>query len=156
MRTQLMLVGALVGMLGTYTATAQDKPKNQPTTAPAPNAPSGEVQLGNVRLPRGVKADGKPLAAGTYQVRLTPQTAAPEAKGGTASLERWVEFLQGGQVKGREVVSIVPQAEIATVQKGTAPGANSSKVELLVGGDYIRVWINRGGNHYLIHMPPAA
>ena len=159
MRNQLILVGTIIGALGVGSArglTAQDVPKNQPTTAPAVTAPSGELQLGSVRLNRGVKADGKPLAAGTYEVRLTAQTASPEAKGGTAGLERWVEFLQGGQVKGREVVSIIPQSEIDRVQKGSAPAANASKVELLVGGDYIRVWINRGGNHYLIHFPPAA
>jgi hypothetical protein len=23
----------------------------------------------------------------------------------------------------------------------------------LRGNDYVRVWINRAGNHYLIHMP---
>ena len=24
---------------------------------------------------------------------------------------------------------------------------------LLKGGDYLRVWINKGGNYYLIHLP---
>jgi hypothetical protein len=28
-------------------------------------------------------------------------------------------------------------------------------VELLKGEDYLRVWINRGGNHYLVHLPVA-
>jgi hypothetical protein len=28
-------------------------------------------------------------------------------------------------------------------------------VEALKGGDYIRVWINRGGHNYLVHLPPA-
>jgi hypothetical protein len=64
-----------------------------------------------------------------------------------------VEFVQKGQVKGREVVSIVPQSEIAQVQKDTPPHANSSKVETLKGGDYVRLWINKGGNHYLVHFP---
>jgi len=27
---------------------------------------------------------------------------------------------------------------------------------MLKGGDYWRVWINRGGNNYIINMPPAA
>jgi hypothetical protein len=88
-------------------------------------------------------------------VRLTAQQASPDAKGETAGLERWVEFMQKGQVKGREVVSIVPQSEIDKVQKDTPPHANTSKVEMLKGGDYVRVWINKGGNHYLIHLPPA-
>jgi len=130
-------------------------PKAQPETAPTPSAPTGDMPLVTVRLPKGVKADGKPLSAGTYQVRLTGQTAAPDAKGQTKALERWVEFVQKGQVKGREVVTIVPQAEIDKVQKDAPPPANGSKVETLKGGDYVRLWINKGGNHYLVHFPTA-
>ena len=164
---RFVLVGALAGALGVFAqpaaSFAQNKagtpgdrhaaPKEQPATAPAPSAPSGEMALGSVLLSKSVKADGKELKAGTYQVRLTAQSASPDAKGSTAGLERWVEFVQGTQVKGREVVSIIPQAEIAQVQKDTPPRANSAKVEMLKGGDYMRLWINRGGNHYLIHFP---
>jgi len=159
---QVILVGALVGALGTGALYAQaDKggghaaPKQQPGTAPAPSAPTGETALGSVRLPKAVKADGKSLPAGTYQVRLTSQMPSPDAKGQTQGLERWVEFVQGGQVKGREVVTIVPQAETKDVQKDTPPAANSSKIETLKGGDYMRLWINRGGNYYLVYFPTA-
>lgn len=159
---RLVLVGALVTLLGTGAAYAQGgqspqgghtAPKTQPATGPAVTAPEGQAALGSIHLGKAVKADGKPLPAGTYQVRLTADTASPEAKGATAGLERWVEFLQGGKVKGREVVTIIPQSEIASVQKDAPPARNSSKVELLKGGDYLRVWINRGGNHYLVHFP---
>ncbi len=155
---RLVLVGALVTMLGAGTAYAQGAgghtaPKPQPATGPAVTAPEGQIALGTVRLGRAVKADGKPLPAGTYQVRLTAETASPEAKGATAGLERWVEFVQGGQVKGREVVTIIPQGEIDKVQKDAPPARNGAKVETLKGGDYVRVWINRGGNHYLVHFP---
>lgn len=113
--------------------------------------PAGEMALGSVRVSKAVKADGKPLAAGTYQVRLTPQAATPSATGQTP--ERWVEFVKGKTVMGREVVTIVPQSEIAQVKKGAPPAANRAKVELLKGGDYLRLWINHGGNHYLVHFP---
>jgi hypothetical protein len=120
-------------------------------------APAGETALGTVRLTHSVMADGKPLKAGTYQVRLTSQEAAPPAAG--IKMERWVEFLQGGKVAGREVVSIVPQAELKDLMPGPdslpRAGSGSSRVEMLKGNDYVRVWINRGGVHYLIHMPPA-
>lgn len=161
---RLVLVGTLVSALGA-TALAQrgastsqaghTAPKPQPVSAPAPSVPAGEMALGSVRLGKGLKADGKPLSAGTYQIRLTAQTASPAAAGETPSAERWVEFRQGSQVKGREVVTIVPQSEIDKVQKDTPPRANGSKVETLKGGDYVRVWINRGGNHYLLHLPAA-
>jgi hypothetical protein len=127
-------------------------PKQQPTTAQDPNAPDAAMALGTVHIPRGVKADGKPLAAGVYQVRLTSDSAKPDAVGTSGKLERWVEFVQRGQVKGREVVSIVPQSEISLVQKDAPPPANGSKVQMLKGNDYLRVWINKGGNHYLIHL----
>ena len=173
---RLVLVGALVSALGAGAyaqgAASQDAakkpgksgaasgqgaghtaPKTQPPTEAAPSAPEGQLQLGTVQIPKGVKADGKPLPAGTYQVRLTADTASQDAKGQTKSLERWAEFVRGGKVAGREVVTIVPQADISKVQKDTPPKANSSKVETLKGGDYIRVWINKGGNHYLMHLP---
>ena len=161
---RLVLVGVLVGAYAvTGFAQMKDKstgqghmaPKTQPPTAAAAMGPDGEMTLGSVHFPKGVKADGKELAAGTYQVRLTPQSASPTAKGQTASLERWVEFMKGGKVAGREVVTIIPQAEISQVQKDTPPHANSSKIETLKGGDYVRLWINKGGNHYLVHFPSA-
>ena len=168
---RLVLVGILVSAVAAGTAYAQGAgssgkampqgaghtaPKAQPATETAPSAPEGQLALGTVSIPKGVKADGKPLAAGTYQVRLTPEQANPPAKGATASLERWAEFVKGGKVVGREVVTIVPQADIAKVEKDTPPRAGAAKVETLKGGDYIRVWINKGGNHYLMHLPANA
>jgi hypothetical protein len=160
---RLVLVGALVGAFAvTGFAQTKDKgtgqghtaPKPQPATGPAVMAPeSGQMALGTVHIPKPVKADGKPLPSGTYQVRLTPQSATPDAKGQSASLERWVEFVKSGKVAGREVVTIIPQSEIDKVQKDTPPHANSAKVETLKGGDYVRLWINKGGNHYLVHFP---
>jgi hypothetical protein len=135
---------------GYVSATAPESQPAGPEAAPA--APTGELALGTVRLPKAVLADGKPLKPGTYQVRLTPQEASQPAVGQTPSYERWVEFLQGGQVKGREVVSIVPQSDISKVAKGTPPPQGRAKIEGLKGDDYLRVWINRGGNHFLIHL----
>ena len=127
----------------------------QAAGAQAGKQASGATALGTVRIPRAVTANGERLAPGTYRVRLTGEDARPEAKGQTPSLERWVEFLQGSTVKGREVVSIVPEAEIAQVAEGRKVPAGSSRVEMLKGNEYLRVWINKGGNNYLIHMPPA-
>jgi len=158
---QWMIAGALTGVLalaGTVqaqkpAAQGERAPKQQPTTAAAPDVADSAMALGSVRIPRAVKADGKPLAAGTYQVRLTADEAKPDATGTSQKLERWVEFVQKGDVKGREVVSIVPQAEQKLVQKDTPPPAGGSKVQMLKGGEYLRVWINKGGNYYLIHLP---
>jgi hypothetical protein len=127
-------------------------------TKPADKKMSGEAgarSLGTVRLTRSVKANGEVLRAGSYQVRLTEDVAKPEAPGTQPTLERWVEFVQGGQVKGKEVVSIVPEAEIAKIAESKRVPQGSSRVEMLKGNEFVRVWINRGGTNYLIHMPPA-
>jgi hypothetical protein len=150
------LVGILAGSLCASDALAQHQtPNQQPPTATTPTAPAGEVALGKVHLTKAVTADGKPLPPGTYDVKLTAQAATPKAVGTTESLERWVEFTQGGTVKGREVVSIVPQEEIKMVVKDTPPAAGASKVQVLRGNEYVRVWINKAGNHYLIHLPAS-
>ena len=119
--------------------------------------PAAETSLGDVKLPRNVKADGKPLAAGTYQLRLSADMPAPPAAGIT--MERWVEFVQGGQVKGREVASIIPASEMkdlnSTNKLGLKDVKDGSRVEMLRGDDYLRVWIHNKGVNYLIHLPPG-
>lgn len=157
MKKQLVLAGILTVALGGGDAFAQHKaPNQQPTTAEAPAAPTGEVALGTITLPRAVTADGKPLPAGRYTVRVTADVAKPEAVGTTEELQRWAEFRKGSNVVGREVVSIVPAAEAKIVAKDAPPASGGSKVQMLRGNEYLRVWFNRGGNHYLIHLPTGA
>jgi hypothetical protein len=110
--------------------------------------------IGTVRLSQPVLADGKPLAAGTYQVRLSADQP-PAAVGLSPSASQWVEFVRSGRVAGRELASVVPASEIGQVAESQRPARNSSRVELLKGGDYIRVWINRGDSHYILNMPPG-
>lgn len=153
MKKHWVVVGILAGTLLAGDALAQQQaPVQQPTTAETPQVPTGEVSLGTVRIPRAVTADGKPLPAGTYTVRVTAQEAKPQAVGSTAALERWAEFLQKGEVKGREVVSIVPASESKLVVQDAPPASGGSKVQMLRGNEYLRVWFNRGGHHYLIHL----
>ena len=144
-----ILVTTLAAVLTAGVVSAQTTPQGQ--------VPAGEATLGSVSLPRSVMADGKPLKAGTYQVRLTAQAATPAVPGQT--MERWVEFVQGGKVAGREVVSIIPAAETKDLQPGPDAPASTrtgTRVEMLKGNEYLRVWINRAGVGYLIHLPPAA
>jgi len=136
-----LLVGALLASLGLPAALLAQ-------------ARAGGTSLGSVTLNRRVMADGQPLAAGTYQARLTADQPTPGA-GQSPDAERYVEFVRGGKVVGREVATVVSNADIATMVKGPKPAAGGSRVELLKGNDYVRVWINRGGMNYLIHMPPA-
>ncbi len=114
-------------------------------------AAQSATTLGTVRLSRGVMADGKALPAGSYSLRVSAD-AVTTPVGQASDNVKWIEFVQGGEVKGRELASVVPSAEVKQVIKGTAPAAGGAKVELLRGGEYLRVWANRGGSHYLIHL----
>lgn len=111
--------------------------------------------LGSITLSQRVTADGKALAPGTYQVRLTGEEPKPAA-GQSPEGAQYVEFLRGGQVVAREVATVISDADVKAVVKGPQPARGGSRVELLKGNDYVRIWINRGGNNYLIHLPPAA
>jgi hypothetical protein len=108
------------------------------------------MSLGSVRIARSVTADGKPLPAGTYMLRVSDEM--PKAVvGQSADGARWVEFLQGGAVKGREMATVLSKDELKAMGKGSvAPG--TAKVQTLKGNDYIRVWVNHAGTQYLIHL----
>ena len=111
--------------------------------------------LGSVTLNRKVTADGQPLAAGTYQVRLSADEPKPVV-GQSPEGERYVEFVRGGKVVAREVATVVSDADVKSIVKGPQPARGGVRVDLLKGNDYVRVWINRGGTNYILHMPPAA
>jgi hypothetical protein len=115
---------------------------------------SNSAGLGSVTLTRKVLADGQPLAAGTYQVRLSSEQVKPVV-GESPQSERYVEFVRAGKIEGREVATVIASDDMSAMKYGRPP-INSSKVEMLKGGDYLRVWINRGTNNYLIHLPTSA
>ena len=140
-----VMVVACIAAIGMPSAQAQLASANV-------DVPTGELALGTVELPRGVMANGQSLSAGTYDVRLTGQSASGDTVGALSVLARWVEFRQGDEVRGREVVSIVPGDEIGDVAKSAPPGSGSSRVEMLRGDEFLRVWINQDGTHFLIHL----
>src|SRR5207244_7989862 len=103
--------------------------------------------LCSVTLTRKLLADGQPLAPGTYQVRLSAEQPKPVVSE-SPDAERYVEFVRAGKVVGREVATVVTNTDMATIAKYHKPVTNSSKVETLKGADYLRLWLNRGGNNY--------
>ena len=143
MRSVVRLVGsiaagaAVIALLGETTLGAQ----------------SGQP-LGSVRVIQKVMANGQPLAAGTYTLRLLPDQVNPVV-GQTAAESQWVEFVSGGKVVGKEVATILSGPEAKKVTKGSGPAAGESKTQLLKGNDYIRIWVNQGGKHYLVHLAVA-
>lgn len=110
--------------------------------------------LASVRLPRAVMANGQALAAGTYSVRLSADAVKPVV-GQSAEGARWVEFVQGNQVRGKELATVLSGDAVGAVVEGTRPASGAAKVQLLKGEEYLRVWINSQGTHYLIHLSVA-
>jgi len=110
--------------------------------------------LGSVNVIRKVVANGQPLAAGTYTLRLLPEDLS-KVVGQTPAESRWVEFVKGGKVVGKEVATVLTGPEAKTVTKGGAPASGSSKTEMLKGNDYVRIWVNQGGTQYLVHLAIA-
>lgn len=108
--------------------------------------------LGTVRLPTAVLAGGETLAAGTYRMRLTGDQAKP-APGQTGRLERYVEYLQGTNVRARALAVIVPSDVIAQVADDRPPARGRHRIDRLKEDDYLRIWFNHGGDHVLLHHP---
>ena len=122
---------------------------------PAAAQAAKPVVLGSAHLAKAVMADGKSLAAGTYSLRVSDEKPAPVV-GQTADESRWIEFVQGGTVKGREMATVLSKDALKELaKKGGAPAAGTVKVEKLKGDDYIRIWANKGGTQYLIHLAMA-
>lgn len=160
------LISAQTGT-GSQTGTAQKPPPPKPVpkvnppadTKPAAPKPTqvttqsggGAQALGSVRVPRAAVANGEPLAAGTYTVRLA-SGAVPGAVGQTPDESKWVEFVQGTQVRGKEVATVMTADEVKKIAETSIPGPGTSKVQVLKGEEYLRVWINRANTHYLVHL----
>lgn len=137
----------LVGVMAVGVAMVGAQAKDMKATA-----------LGTVKIGRNVLADGKPLAAGTYALRVSDEMPA-KVVGQSPDETRWVEFVQGTAVKGREMATVLSKDALKAIAKkdgSTPPAAGGAKVEELKGGDgYIRVWVNHAGTQYLIHLAGA-
>ena len=111
---------------------------------------------GGFDLPRRAYATGQPLEPGPYRVRLTDESA-PVVDQEPPMTTRWLQFLheEDGSIAGRALATVVPDSEIEEVAVDWVP-RNQVRVDELLGGDYVRVWLNRSGSSYLVHMPTSA
>ena len=111
---------------------------------------------GSIDIPRMVYVNGLPLAAGAYTLRLGDGGVPPVAGEGPNST-RWVGFVsdEDGSMAGRGLAAAIPDAEIGEVADGWVP-RNQAYVDELLGGEYLRVWLNLGGVSYLVHATTSA
>jgi hypothetical protein len=105
--------------------------------------------LGTVRIAQPVLADGKPLAPGTYELRDAGEHPEP-LPGQSEDAMTWIEFVAGGTVVARSAAEVMPGEPVAV---GTSGRASQPVVQLLRGGDFLRVSTYRDGERYLIHLP---
>jgi len=68
---------------------------------------------------------------------------------------QWVEFVRDGMVAGRDVAEVLPAPERAVGTSGS-PARGAARVEMLRGGDFLRVSAHQDGARYLIYLPIAA
>lgn len=113
--------------------------------------PTTPLRWLRVQIPPGVLAGGKPLPAGTYDVRLSDMKPGPDAVPSAA--QQAVEFVSGGVVAAREVAEIVRDDDLPPVGASTQPAAPGVRVELLKGGEFLRISVKRDGVRYLVHLP---
>ncbi len=122
------------------------------SSANAQEAAAPSTPLATVTISQAVLAGGAALAPGTYQIRLTGDALTP-LPGQSADAERRVEFVSKGMVVAREVATVYEPEAGAVGTSGAAQGA--VRVQLLKGGDFVRVSVVRNGTRYLIHLPVA-
>jgi hypothetical protein len=108
--------------------------------------------LGTVQITQPVMAGGTRLEPGTYEIRLTGEHLTPLPGQSEEAVQR-IEFVRNGMVAARDAAEVIP-AEGGPV--GTSGGeATRPRVQMLKGGDFLRVSTTRGGERYLIHLAVA-
>jgi hypothetical protein len=110
--------------------------------------------VATVTITEPVKADGKPLAPGTYEVWILDEQ--PNLTGTPSNAQRVVELHQNGKMIAKDVAEVFAAGERPVGTSGTAAAQMAkAAVQKLRGGEFLRIAINDGGARYLIHLPTA-
>jgi hypothetical protein len=123
------------------------------TSAQATSQVSADADvLATVRITTTVLADGAPLTPGTYELRLTQERPTP-APGQSWEARRWVEFVAGGKVVARESAEVLRDDDLPAVGASSVPARSGTRVEMLKGGEFLRVSVKRDRERYLVYLP---
>jgi hypothetical protein len=124
-------------------------------TGQSPQTPAADVDLlTTVRITGAVIAGGTPLSPGTYAVRLTERRPTPVA-GQSRDAQRWVEFVADGKVVAREIAEVLQDDDRPAVGASSQLVRSGTRVELLRGGEFLRISVKRDRARYLIYVPVA-
>jgi hypothetical protein len=110
--------------------------------------------LATVQITQSVLANGKRLPAGLYELRLTNERPTP-LPGQSPEAELWVEFVANGNVIAREVAAVLRDDDLPAVGASSLPAREGTRVELLKGGEFLRISVKRGTERYLVYLPVA-
>lgn len=122
-------------------------------TARSIQAAGGDVNvLATVRITTRVMAGGMPLSPGTYVIRLTQERPTPLA-GQSPDAQRWVEFVADGKVIAREIAEVLQDDDLPLVGASSLPVRAGTRVDLLKGGEFLRISVKRDRERYLIYLP---
>jgi hypothetical protein len=120
---------------------------------PKYGAPSADADtLATVRITVAVMAGGTRLPAGSYDVRLTPERPAP-LHGQSRDAERWVALVADGKVIAREVAEVLQDDDLPTIGASSLPVRDGTRLDMLKGGEFLRISVKRDRERYLIHLP---
>ena len=125
-------------------------------SAGSPNAQSsagttaGASVLTTVQISTPVLAGGTLLAAGRYEVRLTAEHPTP---GQPRNAQESVEFVVNGKVVARDVAEILYDDDSPSIGASSQRTKTGTRVELLKGGEFLRISVKREHERYLIHLP---
>ena len=108
--------------------------------------------LATVRITTAVMANGAPLPPGSYDVRLMQERPTP-AVGQSSEARQWVEFVAKGKVVGREIAEVLRDDDLPAVGASSVRVPNGTRVEMLKGGEFLRVSVKREGERYLVYLP---
>ena len=135
---------SLLALAGVLSGAATGQEKQKPAADPA--------ALATVRITQSVTANGYPLPAGLYELRLTKEHLTP-LPGQSSEAERWVEFVADGSVVARDVAVVLRDHDLPSEGASSVPARAGARVELLTGGEFARISVKRGGERYLIYLP---
>jgi hypothetical protein len=108
--------------------------------------------LATVRIPTAVMVNGTPLPAGTYVIRRTQERPTAPA-GQSSDAQRWVEFVADGKVVAREIAEVLRDDDLPQVGASSRPVVSGTRVDMLKGGEFLRISVKRDRERYLVYLP---
>jgi hypothetical protein len=111
--------------------------------------------LDTVRIGVAVAAGGTLLPPGTYELRLTGEHPDPPI-GQPRNAQEWIEFIKDGKVVAREAAEILYDDDLTPVGASSQKARPGTRVEMLKGGEFLRISVKRERDRYLIYLPVRA